>query len=229
MKIGRNGEASTLHCLTSYALKLLLFCLIVQVCTLCTFYSLLIRNIQLLLTTASAIAKTMNKGNPVLVHGDTGCDTALQLTSLVQIIMDPHCRTVKGCESYNELCIPLSTVDHQVQYACNEIEGQHMYPRQSSSITISQHIMLLEALWACLITLSNHQPSATFCQNVTAYLLFMLCVIVQTLMQHLEALSVGITSRIPALWVGPQPVVCNLSVHQSISCILLASFRRLSP
>lgn len=55
-----------------------------------------LKNIQILLITANAIVLTMNKGNPVLVHGDTGCDIELQLTSLVQIIMDPHCRTVKG-------------------------------------------------------------------------------------------------------------------------------------
>lgn len=81
-----------------------------------------LKNIQLLLATAVAIAKTMNKGNPVLVHGDSGCDTELQLTSLVQIMMDPHCRTVKGWESCDELCMPLHTVDYPVQYMCNEIE-----------------------------------------------------------------------------------------------------------
>lgn len=55
-----------------------------------------LKNIQLLLVTATAIAMTMNKGSPVLVHGDTGYDTELQLTALVQIIMDPRCRTLKG-------------------------------------------------------------------------------------------------------------------------------------
>ena len=55
-----------------------------------------LKNIQVLLVTANAVVQTMNKGNPVLVHGDTGCDIELQVTSLVQIITDPHCRTVKG-------------------------------------------------------------------------------------------------------------------------------------
>ena len=90
-------------------------------------------NIQLLLATATAIAKTMNKGIPVLVHGDSGCDTELQLTSLVQIIMDPHCRTLKGWESCIEPHMPLYTVDYPVPCMCNEIlmTGVHTNMQQA--------------------------------------------------------------------------------------------------
>lgn len=36
---------------------------------------------------------------PVLVHGDSGTDMTLVLTSLAQILLDPECRTIKGYES----------------------------------------------------------------------------------------------------------------------------------
>lgn len=32
----------------------------------------------------------------MLVHGDAGTDATLQVTSLTQILLDPHCRTIKG-------------------------------------------------------------------------------------------------------------------------------------
>lgn len=35
-------------------------------------------------------------GTTVLVHGDAGTDATLQVTSLVQILLDPVCRTIKG-------------------------------------------------------------------------------------------------------------------------------------
>ena len=35
-------------------------------------------------------------GTTVLVHGDAGTDATLQVTSLVQILLDPLCRTIKG-------------------------------------------------------------------------------------------------------------------------------------
>ena len=35
-------------------------------------------------------------GTTVLVHGDAGTDATLQVTSLVQILLDPVSRTIKG-------------------------------------------------------------------------------------------------------------------------------------
>ena len=35
-------------------------------------------------------------GTTVLVHGDAGTDATLQVTSLVQVLLDPLCRTTKG-------------------------------------------------------------------------------------------------------------------------------------
>lgn len=35
-------------------------------------------------------------GTTVLVHGDAGTDATLQVTSLVQVLLDPSCRTAKG-------------------------------------------------------------------------------------------------------------------------------------
>ena len=33
---------------------------------------------------------------PVLVHGDNGVDMTLVITSLVQVLLDPECRTIRG-------------------------------------------------------------------------------------------------------------------------------------
>jgi hypothetical protein len=54
------------------------------------------KNIQLLLGNARIVISCLSKGLPVLVHGDTGYDAELQLVSVVQVILDPHCRTVRG-------------------------------------------------------------------------------------------------------------------------------------
>ena len=35
-------------------------------------------------------------GNTVLVHGGGGRDLTLLSTSLAQILLDPHCRTITG-------------------------------------------------------------------------------------------------------------------------------------
>lgn len=38
----------------------------------------------------------------VLVHGATGTDTTLQVTSLAQLLLDPDCRTIRGWESTSQ-------------------------------------------------------------------------------------------------------------------------------
>ena len=37
-----------------------------------------------------------SSGNTVLVHGGSGRDLTLLATSLAQVLLDPHCRTVTG-------------------------------------------------------------------------------------------------------------------------------------
>lgn len=55
--------------------------------------------VQGILSTACHVAKCLDKnGTTVLVHGDAGTDATLQVTSLVQILLDPVCRTIKGFE-----------------------------------------------------------------------------------------------------------------------------------
>lgn len=55
--------------------------------------------VQSILSTACHVAKCLDKnGTTVLVHGDAGTDATLQVTSLVQILLDPVCRTIKGFE-----------------------------------------------------------------------------------------------------------------------------------
>lgn len=49
------------------------------------------------LNTSCVVAQCLDQdGSPVLVHGGKGLDSTLIVTSLVQIILNPDCRTVRG-------------------------------------------------------------------------------------------------------------------------------------
>lgn len=49
------------------------------------------------LNAACIVAQCLDQeGSPVLVHGGKGLDTPLLISSLVQIILNPDCRTVRG-------------------------------------------------------------------------------------------------------------------------------------
>lgn len=49
------------------------------------------------MNTACVVAQCLDhEGIPVLVHGGNGLDSTLIITSLVQIILNPDCRTVRG-------------------------------------------------------------------------------------------------------------------------------------
>lgn len=49
------------------------------------------------LNAACVVAQCLDQeGSPVLVHGAMGLDSTLIVTSLVQIILNPDCRTVRG-------------------------------------------------------------------------------------------------------------------------------------
>lgn len=49
------------------------------------------------LNAACVVAQCLDQeGSPVLVHGGKGLDTPLLVSSLVQIILNPDCRTVRG-------------------------------------------------------------------------------------------------------------------------------------
>lgn len=53
--------------------------------------------VQNSLNSACVVAQCLDQeGSPVLVHGGKGMDTTLLVTSLVQIILNPDCRTVRG-------------------------------------------------------------------------------------------------------------------------------------
>uniref|UniRef100_A0A1L8DYY4 Putative phosphatidylinositol 3-phosphate 3-phosphatase myotubularin mtm1 n=1 Tax=Nyssomyia neivai TaxID=330878 RepID=A0A1L8DYY4_9DIPT len=55
------------------------------------------------LNTACVVAQCLDQdGSPVLVHGGKGLDTTLIVTSLVQIILNPDCRTVRGLQALIE-------------------------------------------------------------------------------------------------------------------------------
>lgn len=49
------------------------------------------------LNAACVVAQCLDQeASPVLVHGGKGLDSTLIVTSLVQIILNPDCRTVRG-------------------------------------------------------------------------------------------------------------------------------------
>ncbi|XP_036337919.1 myotubularin-related protein 9 [Rhagoletis pomonella] len=55
------------------------------------------------LNAACVVAQCLDQeGSPVLVHGSKGLDSALIVTSLVQIILNPDCRTVRGIQALIE-------------------------------------------------------------------------------------------------------------------------------
>ncbi|XP_058118339.1 myotubularin-related protein 9 [Anopheles ziemanni] len=52
------------------------------------------------LNAACVVAQCLDQeGAPVLVHGGKGLDTTLVVTSLVQIILNPDCRTIRGLQA----------------------------------------------------------------------------------------------------------------------------------
>uniref|UniRef100_A0A2M3Z678 Putative phosphatidylinositol 3-phosphate 3-phosphatase myotubularin mtm1 n=1 Tax=Anopheles braziliensis TaxID=58242 RepID=A0A2M3Z678_9DIPT len=55
------------------------------------------------LNAACVVAQCLDQeGSPVLVHGGKGFDTTLIVTSLVQIILNPDCRTIRGLQALIE-------------------------------------------------------------------------------------------------------------------------------
>lgn len=59
--------------------------------------------VQNSLNTACLIAQCLDQeGTPVLVHGTNGMDSTLLVTSLVQVILNPDCRTVRGMQALIE-------------------------------------------------------------------------------------------------------------------------------
>ena len=55
------------------------------------------------LNAACVVAQCLDQdGSPVLVHGGKGLDTTLIVTSLVQIILNPDCRTIRGLQALIE-------------------------------------------------------------------------------------------------------------------------------
>ncbi|XP_028251051.1 myotubularin-related protein 9 isoform X3 [Parambassis ranga] len=54
-------------------------------------------HVQTALSTAGLLAECVERdGHSVLVHGSEGTDCSLLISTLAQLIMDPHCRTMEG-------------------------------------------------------------------------------------------------------------------------------------
>lgn len=60
-------------------------------------------HIHNVLSTACLVAQCLDKdGASVLVHGSSGLDATLLVTSVAQIILNPDCRTVRGFQALIE-------------------------------------------------------------------------------------------------------------------------------
>ncbi|CAB3998157.1 Hypothetical predicted protein, partial [Paramuricea clavata] len=80
-----------------------------------------LRQLQLIINGGNVVAANIQKGATVLVHGGSGKDTTLIVSSFAQVLLDPQCRTVLGFESliarewlaaghsFRERCIKLGT------------------------------------------------------------------------------------------------------------------------
>lgn len=79
------------------------------------------KQLQLIINAGNIVSAALQRGSSVLVHGGSGKDTTLIVSSFSQVLLDPQCRTVLGFEGliarewlaaghpFRERCIKLGT------------------------------------------------------------------------------------------------------------------------
>ncbi|XP_046864897.1 myotubularin-related protein 9-like [Xenia sp. Carnegie-2017] len=79
------------------------------------------KQLELIINAGNVVAGNLQKGSTVLVHGGSGKDTTLIVSSFAQVLLDPRCRTIQGFESlivrewitsghpFKDRCIKLGT------------------------------------------------------------------------------------------------------------------------
>lgn len=87
-------------------------------------------HIQNLLSTSCLVAQCLDKdGASVLVHGSSGLDATLLVTSVAQVILNPDCRTVRGLQAL---------IEREWLQAGHPFQARHAKFCYSSSKTKSQ-------------------------------------------------------------------------------------------
>ncbi|XP_059619519.1 myotubularin-related protein 9 [Phlebotomus argentipes] len=125
------------------------------------------------LNTACVVAQCLDQdGSPVLVHGGKGLDTTLIVTSLVQIILNPDCRTVRGLQALIErewvqAGFPFHTRHRQSCYTPSHVRAK---TSGSSFVLFLDCVHQLHAQFTCsfefstnfLVMLFEHSYSSQF-------------------------------------------------------------------
>ncbi|XP_029972206.1 myotubularin-related protein 9 isoform X2 [Salarias fasciatus] len=99
-------------------------------------------HIQTALSTAGLLAECVERdGHSVLVHGSEGRDCSLLISTLAQIIMDPHCRTMEGFLALLER--EWVQAGHPFQQRCARSAFSHARLQQESPL----FLLLLDCVW----------------------------------------------------------------------------------
>lgn len=90
-----------------------------------------LQHVRLLLACAARIAAQLAAGTSVLVHCSDGWDRTPQLTSLAQLLLDAHCRTLPGFAALVEK--EWVAFGHRFQDRCRQVPAPRA-PREQSPI-----------------------------------------------------------------------------------------------
>ncbi|KAF7269945.1 myotubularin-related protein 9 [Rhynchophorus ferrugineus] len=108
-------------------------------------------HIQNILSTACLVAQCLDKdGASVLVHGSSGLDATLLVTSIAQVILNPDCRTVRGLQAL---------IEREWLQAGHPFQTRHAKFCYSNSRTKNQQPTFLLFL-DCIHQLHNQFPSS---------------------------------------------------------------------
>lgn len=99
-------------------------------------------HVQTALSTAGLLAECVERdGHSVLVHGSEGTDCSLLISTLAQVIMDPHCRTLEGFLALLER--EWVQAGHPFQQRCAHAAFSHARLQQESPL----FLLLLDCVW----------------------------------------------------------------------------------
>ncbi|KAJ8385546.1 hypothetical protein AAFF_G00185000 [Aldrovandia affinis] len=99
-------------------------------------------HVNSVLSTAGLLAECVEReGCSVLVHGSDGTDTTLLLTTLAQLILEPHCRTLSGFLALLER--EWVQAGHPFQQRCAHSAYSHARLRQEAPA----FLLLLDCVW----------------------------------------------------------------------------------
>ncbi|XP_060919189.1 myotubularin-related protein 9-like isoform X1 [Labrus mixtus] len=98
--------------------------------------------VQTALSTAGLLAECVERdGHSVLVHGSEGTDSTLLISTLAQLIMDPHCRSLEGFLALLER--EWVQAGHPFMQRCAHSAFSHTRLQQESPV----FLLLLDCVW----------------------------------------------------------------------------------